>query len=680
VGDELLRIELFDGIRIAARGGEVRLGNRKARAMLAYLALNGGRAEDRERLAGLLWSEYPEEKARATLRQAVHEAREALQAAGAAMLGRGRQTIGPLAAPVAVDVLEALHQLGEGVVPEKLLRHRRIAERLMAGHEDLDGAFRSWLMVRRQTLHDALMRRLEEGYLNQALPAPTRRRFAAAALMLDPTNEEACRTVMRIAAEAGETSVALRAYEELYRLLDEEFDAPPSAPTEELIARIKLGELDPPALSLPQTRPFAAREEVQAILVPGLPGAADAPAPEVARMVLELAAFGVTGVDADKLHLVQGFRHHLIACLVCFREWSVAEGPIAAVPGGVGSRFLVEGNFYQAGRAIHAVLTLRDRDAGTFAWSHPFELRLDRLFEEQRRLVQRIASSLNVNVSAERLRRVAGESDVSLDAYDRWLRARAMIAHFTPENWNRAATLLAETIDLAPDYSPPYSTLVQMRNSLHIVHPGLPLDTAALERTIALARQAVLLDPRDSRAELCLGWSLALARRFGEAGRRMELACELNPNDSWTLMAAALFHAFDGDTARAQALSRHALAMTLAPNHAYWVYETSIRYLAGEDEAAAAAAEQAGTSVPPVLAWRAAALQRLGRKVEAAECAERFLAMARTNWRGPGNPDGPAIARWFLGLFPIRRVQEWERLRAGIAAAAITTEGAVPPG
>jgi hypothetical protein len=37
-----------------------------------------------------------------------------------------------------------------------------------------------------------------------------------------------------------------------------------------------------------------------------------------------------------------------------------------------------------------------------------------------------IASSLNVQLSAERLRRLAGEPDVSLDVYDRWLRGQSL--------------------------------------------------------------------------------------------------------------------------------------------------------------------------------------------------------------------------------------------------------------
>src|SRR5262249_26645895 len=64
-----LVISLFGGGAFSFAGRDIALRNRKARAMLAYLALSERGEEQRERLAGLLWSESSEAHARATLRQ-----------------------------------------------------------------------------------------------------------------------------------------------------------------------------------------------------------------------------------------------------------------------------------------------------------------------------------------------------------------------------------------------------------------------------------------------------------------------------------------------------------------------------------------------------------------------------------------------------------------------------------
>src|SRR3954469_8299946 len=56
----------------------------KVRALLAYLAVEGRRPHRREALAGLLWPDYPDADALASLRQAIHKLRQALGEGGQA--------------------------------------------------------------------------------------------------------------------------------------------------------------------------------------------------------------------------------------------------------------------------------------------------------------------------------------------------------------------------------------------------------------------------------------------------------------------------------------------------------------------------------------------------------------------------------------------------------------------
>ena len=104
--------------------------------------------------------------------------------------------------------------------------------------------------------------------------------------------------------------------------------------------------------------------------------------------------------------------------------------------------------------------------------------------------------------------------------------------NFRPEEWNRAAEMFAQGIETAPTFSPLYSGLAQMNNAVHFMQPGMFRDPAKTARTLALAQKAVALDPLDSRAELCLGWALAMSGRYAAAEVHMELACALNANDS----------------------------------------------------------------------------------------------------------------------------------------------------
>ena len=69
-----MRIQLLGRFLIRLADADERLipvPSRRRRALLAYLAMQPGYSETRERLATLLWGEVPDRQARQSLRQAL---------------------------------------------------------------------------------------------------------------------------------------------------------------------------------------------------------------------------------------------------------------------------------------------------------------------------------------------------------------------------------------------------------------------------------------------------------------------------------------------------------------------------------------------------------------------------------------------------------------------------------
>src|SRR6476660_1529908 len=91
--DTPLRISVFGGVGLSISGKDVHMPNRRARALLAYLALSEARKESRERLAGLFWGDTQERNARSSLRQVLFEARDALSALGCQALIAEREYV-----------------------------------------------------------------------------------------------------------------------------------------------------------------------------------------------------------------------------------------------------------------------------------------------------------------------------------------------------------------------------------------------------------------------------------------------------------------------------------------------------------------------------------------------------------------------------------------------------------
>lgn len=608
----------------------------------------------------------------------MHELGEALAEAGYQGLIRERLHVALTSGQDAVDYHDIVTAVEAREIHPRLLDTPSIGDTLLEGLDDLDPAFRVWLLARRQSFHDVLLRGLERGLVDGVQVAGRRRQMAQAILNLDPTHEEACRAVMRLYAEDGDVGSALREYSALWNVLDSEYAMEPSAATQQLVADIKQGVFEtvtPHAVAPlnPETmRDFAGELTVPAPLTP------DARAPP--KLALLIEQFGMNGIPPDSLHLAAGFRHELIACLVRFRDWFVVDGATLSLDETSGVRvagvYCVAATVYQAGDAMSLVLTLRERGTGIHVWSDRFLLALPTWFDAQQHIVRQIALSLNVQVSMGRLSRVASEPAVSLEAYDLWLRGQASLHRFSPDTWQHAADMFTEAITRAPQFAPGYSSLVQMNNIVHFVHPGLRRDAGRTQRTVALARKAVELDPMDSRSQLCLGWSYAMADSFVPASTHMELAAALNPNDSWTLISTGLCLSYCGNVTLGSDLATQAERLALTPARLHWAYQVQIAFLRGDDAEAVAAADRAQDVMRGMVAWRAAALWHLGRREEAAQTARRFVNLIRSNWFGEGPPTDEAIGRWLLHMFPFRHATDWQRLREGLAGAGIAVAGA----
>lgn len=642
-------LTFLGGVSLKLMGRAIALTSQKIQALLAFLALDGTRAASRERLCGLLWSEFDEEKARASLRQAMHGLRSTAGPNLPDILEVSRASIG-LRPGLTTDVAEILAGLEGGGVDGRLLDRKRLADALLQGLDDIDPSFRIWLLVQRQALAEKLARGLE-GLLDGG--GEVARDAAVALLNLDPTHERACRHAMRDAALAGDVAAALRLYKRLWDLLEEEYGTEPSEPTQALVVQIKNGVLRPDPAPAPT------------------PGAAPA-GPPTARdhPYLLVSAFEILGADERLGPIAGGLRHELIAKLVRFREWSVLDRATSTVdPASLpGRAYSIDATLRQLGEALSLTLTVKEQPTGLYIWSESSAIEPQRWFAIEPALVRRIAMAVNIHLTADRLAKIAGTPDVSLNVYERWLRGQKILNEFTASADARSAAIFRSLVEEAPDFSPAYSSLAQGSNTRHLAYPGLRRTGEDLAEALRYAGRAVQIDPFDSRAHLAHGWALAFHQRWERAETAFDLALKLNDNDPWTLTSVALATAFCGRHDASVELASQALALRPQPPAVHWAYHATLRFLCGDCAGAADAAERAEGAISNVPGWHAAALALLGEREAARARAHLFLDMMRRQWHGAA-PTDTEIVDWFLGAFPIRLEADRVRLSDGLEQA-----------
>lgn len=227
----------------------------KARALLAYLAIEAARPHARTALAELLWPGYPLSVSRTYLRSALLNLRSILddqsheENSACPLLLSTRDTIqlNP-AADVWVDVIALSHLLDGLRTPDALEQAVALFRGPFLEGLSVDDSpgFDEWLLftseqVNRKAL--AALQALAALHLKQG-------RFGAAAssarrqLALDAWDETAHRQLMAALAHEGNRSAALAQYERCCAILSREVGVEPSKETTLLAERIRAGSLE----------------------------------------------------------------------------------------------------------------------------------------------------------------------------------------------------------------------------------------------------------------------------------------------------------------------------------------------------------------------------------------------------------------------------------------------------
>jgi adenylate cyclase len=230
----------------------------------------------------------------------------------------------------------------------------------------------------------------------------------------------------------------------------------------------------------------------------------------------------------------------------------------------LGVRFVLEGSVRKAGNRLRITAQLIDAGNGGHLWAERFDRDLVDIFSTQDEVVEKIVAALAVTLTRGEQQRLYRRGTASVEAYETWLRARALLSRGARESVVQARTLYRRAIEIDGNFPAPHAGLalagISDYSSGWVADPAQALDEAE-----TWARRALELNDQDPVSHMALGNVLLWRRSHEGALAEFHRMIELDPNfaQGYTATGMALMYA----GRPAEALEPIATAMRFDPHY-----------------------------------------------------------------------------------------------------------------
>ena len=197
----------------------------------------------------------------------------------------------------------------------------------------------------------------------------------------------------------------------------------------------------------------------------------------------------------------------------------------------LGVSHVLEGSVRTIGNDVRITAQLIEVETDSHLWSDAYSRSLENVFEIQEEISGAIAEQLQVRLSDDT---GAARSTANLDAYQLFLRGRYLYQTRGQDNVERSVELLRKAVELDPEFADAWANLA----AAGIVY-GYGLDEghkALYAEGLLAAQRAIEIDPGHGFGHAVLGLILLGQLDWERAMEEFDLAIELNPNESNSLL------------------------------------------------------------------------------------------------------------------------------------------------
>ncbi|WP_156680617.1 trifolitoxin synthesis, TfuA [Sphingomonas profundi] len=662
-------IRLHGDFRVVdcATGGDATPRSRKARALLAYLALSPDRCAGRERLTGLLWSDRGEEQARASLRQTLAELRGLPLGEGMAIT---RRDVSLIEGAFETDLHRVVAAAQSGDLARLYDPLNQLGPVLLGDLEGADRCYDDWLLVERGRQQGRIVQTVLAATAGVTTPGtlPLRRAILTTVQGLDTGDEEIARRGMALDHQAGDLAALHRRYRQLDAGLKRDYDAPPSPETQRLFRQFTaVGPVNvAPAEPAPSGPRFPAPREAAA-------------ARRIEPPILVISPFQVIGAGGEEALLAQICHDDLQTALGGFRDLrvlSVSDSGTARLDAACAASiasYALSGSVRGHDGEYRINLRLTAIESGLLVWTRQLSVRQTGLGAAIDDLVARIAGAVLPVVERDMSRVLEEAHDADPAAYALYFSGRArLLVSQSLADVRAAADMFERAIDLDPALTNAYVELARLYNTDFLQrmagHDIAPLRARAFE----LSSKAASLDPESGHVHSRLAWCYLRRGDGALAEQRFSAALEASPYHADGLDEAGFGLVHLGAFDRAEALLRRAFEFNPFPPDEYFSDMAVLLALRHEHQRAEEQFEISRNPSIHYLAIRVANLALLGRTDQAAALGGTLRARFAPLWQAAGSPSDADLIEGMFHFLPFQRPQDRETLTRGLCAAGFS--------
>ena len=618
---------------------------RKDCGLLAYLLYNRGQRIPRTQLMDLCWSDRGREQKQRSLRQSLSKLKKRFGELSDQIIEVDRHNVA-VHDSVRVDLLDDEAVL---ILPKTTT--------FLDGLRPVDPVFDKWFAEKQVQITSRIVAEAQKRmHTEGATDGDMALRYAEFILRLEPTNESAARTAMKVHGKNERLLDVKRVYDACCDALRAENIAPREA------TRQLFQSLQSPAAST-SNQGDSGKD--------GLP-------------LIAVLPMKVISDDDAHGHLSHGIADEFVSRMTTMPVLRVLslnssqhldEGgaDFLARASGMNVAYVLSGSITPDGTDFLCKFKLSNVNQGLQVWTSDERVPQDALAANITDRTAGIIARLLPEVERLEVRRALQREPNSYRAYDHYLRARHLFFAADAKDYMASVQRHMEMAhELDPEFEPAYDQLIQSYNTgMYMTRLGVDL-TKPRARALELAQKHLSLNSRNPNAHINMSWCLIWQRNFDLANRHVDEAIRLQPYDPNRLNAIGTALVFLGRLDEGEQFYRLCEQRTV--HHLDYLHTDygELCYLRDDYERALAwlnLGEKRNRF--RTLFWRAPTLAQLGKLDEARADVAALVKEIQGRWHGPKPFRAADGLRWVIQLKMMRRDIDRDNLLDGLAKAGI---------